>query len=148
MPVVSINLSEKSMAELDELKEKMGFVGRSETVRAALRHYTEDMSPGEKEGGNVEGVLLIIHEHTPRERLDRIIHDFSGLMKTQLHQHLECGKCMELFILKGEQEVVRNLVNTCRRVESIDNIRFIPTSFIEGGKCTGHGGHDLGNIRI
>ena len=138
MVVISINLPEKVVQQLDKLREEKGFAGRSEAVRAAIRYYTEELGHENIREGMVEGVLILIQAHHPKDRMDIIAHDFSGLISTQLHQHLSCGRCLNLFILKGSFNEIQNLISTLRRVETIEHLKFVITGFFENGKCTGH----------
>ncbi|MEM3341852.1 MAG: CopG family ribbon-helix-helix protein [Thermoplasmata archaeon] len=148
MPVVSINLSEKAVKELDTLRNIGGFVGRSETVRAALRYFASEISNTAEKTGVIEGLLLLIHDHSPKDKMDKIIHEFKGVIKTQLHQHFDCGKCLNIIILKGDAQDVKNFVNSCRRIETMENIRFIVTGHYVSGKCAGHGANEVIGSRI
>ena len=38
MPIVSISLNDEILSELDKLQSSMGFSGRSEAIRAGIRH--------------------------------------------------------------------------------------------------------------
>jgi metal-responsive CopG/Arc/MetJ family transcriptional regulator len=44
-----------------------------------------------------------------------------------LHLHLEKGQCMEVFIARGPNSVLREILGKIRKVKGIRSIRFIST---------------------
>lgn len=98
MPVVSISLNETLLEKIENIQEELGFSGRSEIIRTALRNYIEQKTQLNELQGEQTAVLTIKHENNAE--LD--IHDYQGLVKSQLHSHDQKGDCLQVFILTGD----------------------------------------------
>lgn len=104
--IVSISLNKKILNDIDTLQKDMGFSGRSEVVRAAVRMLIADSKQKSKLKGLIEAVMITIHEHND-ESISQIKHKFTPIIKTQVHSHLEKHKCMEIFVLKGDASLIK-----------------------------------------
>ncbi|MBU6998149.1 MAG: CopG family ribbon-helix-helix protein [Theionarchaea archaeon] len=110
MPVVSISVNEKMLQDIDKVQEELGFSGRSEVIRAAARMLIADAREKEKFTGEINSILLLIHNQEVESVVTRTKHDFEDITTTQVHSHLKGGKCLEIFILEGEAERIKELV--------------------------------------
>ena len=63
MPIVSLSLPDQMVKAMDEIQDSVGFAGRSELVRAAIRLLLEDTK-------DLEAADLF-PEGRPRERVQR-----------------------------------------------------------------------------
>lgn len=102
MPVVSISLSEKLLEKLENIEERIGYSGRSEVIRTAVRDFISEKEDLEGLEGDITAVLNVRHEHDAG--LD--IHDYQGLVRSQLHDHDGEGNCLQVFILEGNADEV------------------------------------------
>lgn len=125
MAIISVSLSPRMLEELDRIRAEMGFSGRSEAIRAALRALIGDAKEREALRGRVKGILLLIHGHEAEGFVCDVKHGFLDIIHTQLHNRFEEGKCLELFVLDGEAERVRDFVGIFQRNEGIDRMRLI-----------------------
>src|SRR3989304_5292628 len=101
MPVVSISLNNTMLEAMDSLQTEAGFSGRSEVMRAALRMLLEENKKHSKLEGLVECVILVIHDDRSCSDVVDIQHKFRDFISaTHLHNEVEGGKCLEVFILK------------------------------------------------
>ncbi|MBU7024317.1 MAG: CopG family ribbon-helix-helix protein [Theionarchaea archaeon] len=110
MPVISISVNEKILEEIDRIQEELGFSGRSEVIRAGARMLIADTREKEKFAGEINSILLLIHNQEVESVVTLIKHDFEDITNTQIHSHLKGGKCLEIFILDGEAERIKELV--------------------------------------
>lgn len=110
MPVVSISVNEKMLEEIDKIQEELGFSGRSEVIRAGVRMLIADTREKEKFAGEINSILLLIHHQEVESVVTLIKHDFEDITNTQIHSHLKGGKCLEIFILDGEAERIKELM--------------------------------------
>ena len=62
MTIVSISLPEKFLKEIDEIADDMGFAGRSEVIRTGLRLLLDEKKAKEKLKGEIDAILLVIHD--------------------------------------------------------------------------------------
>jgi CopG family nickel-responsive transcriptional regulator len=123
MPVVSISLSKKLLEELENVQEEFGYSGRSETIRAAIRMLVNDARVQDTHRGHIQGVLIVIHDHTGENKVSEVKHGYLDVIYTQLHNRFREGKCLELFIIDGNSERVINLVNALRRIDENEYVK-------------------------
>jgi len=125
MAVISVSMGPKMLEELDRIQGEMGFSGRSETIRAAVRMLIKDAKEREAMAGRVKGVLLLIHRHEAENFVSDVKHGFLDVIHTQLHNRFEEGRCLELFVLDGGAERIRDLAKVFQRNEDIDHVKLI-----------------------
>ncbi len=125
MPIVSVSLTDKNLEVIDRMQEAFGLKGRSEAVRACLRSTEDEIREREGLIGDVEGVLVVVHESHNSRDLDHIRHDYREIIETQIHSHLKNDKCLEVFIINGDAGDVRHLITEFRSTDDIDYVKFV-----------------------
>jgi CopG family nickel-responsive transcriptional regulator len=124
MAIISLSLNETMLQELDKVQKAMGFSGRSEVIRAAIRMLLGELKE-ESLTGRVRGVLLLIHEHEAESLVTSVKHNFLDIIHTQLHNRFKEGKCLELFLLEGEADRVREMTRTFQKADSIELTKLV-----------------------
>jgi CopG family nickel-responsive transcriptional regulator len=124
MTIISLSLNEAMLQELDSVQKAMGFSGRSEAIRAAIRMLLGEFKE-ESLTGKVRGILLLIHEHEAESLVTNVKHNFLDIIYTQLHNRFKEGKCLELFLLEGEADRVREMTRTFQKTDSIEVTRLV-----------------------
>ena len=109
MPIVSISLTEEILREIDSLQKSLGFSGRSDAIRAGIRSFVSEEKQKENLSGNVNAILLVVHNDEYDNQVNGIKHSYEDLITTHLHSKIEGDKCMELFMLKGEADSVSSI---------------------------------------
>ncbi|RLI08836.1 nickel-responsive regulator 1 [Candidatus Bathyarchaeota archaeon] len=120
--IISVSLSESLLEEVSRIQREMGFSGRSEVIRAGLRRLIAERRERERLSGRINSILLVVHEREDEDVVNRIKHEFDDVINTQLHSHLRGEKCLEIFILDGEAERIREIVDsfeTCGKMEYV-----------------------------
>ncbi|MFP3951653.1 MAG: CopG family ribbon-helix-helix protein [Candidatus Bathyarchaeia archaeon] len=125
MPIVSISINERLLSELEKLQDAMGYSGRSEAVRAGIRMLLQDARENEQLRGVLTGVLLVIHAHEAEDIVTDVKHRYTDVIHTQLHNKFQEGKCLELFILNGEAERIRELTRALKRNEENEYVKLV-----------------------
>jgi CopG family nickel-responsive transcriptional regulator len=125
MPIVSVSLADTMLAELDKIQKEMGFSGRSEVIRAGIRMLVADAREKESLTDRVKGVLLVIHSHDAEDLVTNIKHKFLDIIHTQLHNLFKEDKCLELFILDGEAERIKELTRAFHTSDDIEYVKLI-----------------------
>jgi len=114
MAIISVSLPEGQLEELDKAVKELGYKGRSDAVRNALKMLISE-GRKQKTAGRMSGAMLLVHDEEDEEAFSEARHRFEGLIKTQVHNQLGNGKCLEVFVLEGESEDVDELARICRR---------------------------------
>lgn len=125
MTVISISLNEKLLSEIDDLKEELGFSGRSDVIRAASRALIDENKQKKEIEGHVNAVLFIIHSQKVEDKVTEIKHDFEDIVNTQIHSHLKENNCLELFILEGDSTRIYEITRNFRNCGKMDYTKLI-----------------------
>lgn len=125
MAIISISVNEILLKKIDEIKKELGFSGRSDVIRASVRSLISEDKERSSLTGNVEGIISIVNMEEDNENISRIRHGFNDIIKTQLHNHLESHKCLQVFIIKGQSSKVKSFLQKLETCKEIEQIKFI-----------------------
>ena len=125
MPIISVSLTEKNVEDLESLQRDLGFGGRSEAIRAAMRTLLAETSERRSMVGQVDGVLIMINDACASGSIHDIYHDNHPLIKTHVHNHLGNHKCMNMMVLSGDAEKINALLDQMHRLEGVAYLKFI-----------------------
>jgi len=125
MTIISVSLSEKLLKEIDDLKEELGFSGRSEVIRTSTRMLIADNQEKKTLFGNLNSILILIHDQKAEDQVTEIKHDFEDIINTQVHTHLKDDKCMEIFIMEGDAQRMNTLWKLFQANRKMDYVKLI-----------------------
>lgn len=125
MPIISVSLTEKNAEDLESLQRDLGFGGRSEAIRAAMRTLLAETSERRSMVGQVDGVLIMINDACASGSIHDIYHDNHPLIKTHVHNHLGNHKCMNMMVLSGDAGKINALLDQMHRLEGVAYLKFI-----------------------
>jgi len=125
MPIVSISLTEEILKEIDSLQKSLGFSGRSDAIRAGIRSFVSEEKQKENLSGNVNAILLVVHNDEYDNQVNGIKHSYEDLITTHLHSKIEGDKCMELFMLKGEAGSVSSITKDFQINKRMDTVKLV-----------------------
>ena len=125
MPIVSISLTEEILKEIDSLQKNLGFSGRSDAIRAGIRSFVAEEKQKEDLSGNVNAILLVVHNDEYDNQVNGIKHSYEDLITTHLHSKIEGDKCMELFMLKGEAHSVSSITKDFQINKRMDTVKLV-----------------------
>ncbi|MEK6970978.1 MAG: hypothetical protein AABW68_04825 [archaeon] len=123
--IISMSMDEKTLHELDTLQDDLGLSGRSETIRQCIRLFATEQKQSRTMKGDVDGVVLVMHPDEHTENVSTVRHAHQGIIKTQIHHHLENHSCLELFINKGPAETVKRLMGGIQKDKKITLAKLI-----------------------
>lgn len=126
MPIVSVSLNEDIIVEIDKLQKDLGFSGRSEIVRAALRSLIAEERERKNLTGSVHGVMLVVHDEKSDNEVNEMGHSFDMIITTHIHNKTERDKCLEIFLLKGDAKEVNEMLKRFKTNRKMDQVRLLP----------------------
>ncbi|ABB39750.1 transcriptional regulator NikR, CopG family [Oleidesulfovibrio alaskensis G20] len=106
-----VSLDSDLLEKFDALCDERCYQTRSEAIRDLIRN-TLVQQEWEDTGRDIAGTLTLVFDHHKsdlQQRLTEIQHDEHDLIITTLHVHLDHDNCLEVLVLKGPAERVRNL---------------------------------------
>ena len=125
MPIVSISLNDEILKQIDNLQKNLGFSGRSDAIRAGIRSFVSEEKQKEDLSGNVNAILLVVHNDEYDNQVTGIKHSYEDLITTHLHSKIEGDKCMELFMLKGEANLDTDITKDFQTNKKMDTVKLV-----------------------
>lgn len=125
MTIISISLNEKLLKEIDDLKDELGFSGRSEVIRTSTRMLIADNQKNKNLQGSINSILILIHNQKAEDKVTEIKHDFEDIINTQIHSHLKDEKCLEIFIMEGDAQRMNTLKKLFLTSRKMDYVKLI-----------------------
>ncbi|MEM2108920.1 MAG: CopG family ribbon-helix-helix protein [Candidatus Odinarchaeota archaeon] len=125
MPIISLSLNQRILDQIEKLRKELGFTGRSELVRAGLRMLLADSVEKEKLEGTIHSVLLLIHDHDAENFVSQLKHEYTDIIRTQIHSQTRQNKCLEIFIIEGDANRIKELVNRYITSNKIEYVKLL-----------------------
>jgi CopG family transcriptional regulator, nickel-responsive regulator len=125
MPVVSLSLPDQMVKAMDEIQESVGFAGRSELVRAAIRLLLEDTRDKTAMTGRANAVVVVGHASVDEEPVTRLKHGFGDIVKTHVHCRVSDQDCIEVFVLTGDGRQIAAMAKGFERERKIKTVKLL-----------------------
>jgi CopG family nickel-responsive transcriptional regulator len=125
MPIISISLNDNILEEIANSQKNLGFSGRSELIRAAVRMFLIEMRTQNELSGKMNGVLITSHNQDTEHFVTNVKHKYEDIISTQLHSRLENGKCLEVFILEGTAERAKQMFKSLQTHKKMDYVKLL-----------------------
>jgi CopG family nickel-responsive transcriptional regulator len=121
LTIVSVSLNKEIIESLDKLKS-LGFSGRSEIIRAGIRNLLSDERMKEDLDGEINSLLLAVHDEDSDDQVSSIRHDFDKIVIVHLHNKIDKERCLEIFSLKGDAKDVKEI---SRQLQTNKRMHFV-----------------------
>ncbi len=134
MTVISVSLTPELLERLDAFVEKSGFSSRSEALRLAVRDSLSQFSLQSMQRGQVMSTVTIISETESASSHLGILdlrNGFDDIIFGNMHLHIEEGLCIEIFLVKGDSEIVMNFVARSKTVKGVREVNYTLTPLEE-----------------
>ncbi|HUI22920.1 MAG TPA: CopG family ribbon-helix-helix protein [Nitrososphaerales archaeon] len=125
MPIVSLSLPDQMLNAMDEIQESVGFSGRSELVRAAIRLLLEDTRDKSAMTGKSNAVVVLGHASVDEEPVTRLKHSYGDIVKTHIHCRISQEDCIEVFVLAGEGRQISAMAKGFERERKIKSVKLV-----------------------
>jgi CopG family nickel-responsive transcriptional regulator len=117
---ISITIDEKLLNQFDRKIEEQGYPTRSKAVTDLIR---ESLVNREWERGKeIAGAITLVYNHHKRNLLSKLTdiqHDFSQLIVSSQHVHLDHDNCFEIVVVKGKSDEVENLAKRLKSTKGV-----------------------------
>lgn len=124
-----VSMDEELIRKFDRLLSAKGYSNRSEGIRDLIRNSLVE-EEWEK-GKEIAGAIVFVYNHHKRELADKILdiqHDYNKIIQSSLHIHLDHSNCLEVVVVKGEADVVRELYNKLHSTKGVKHCSLARTS--------------------
>ena len=123
MTIVSVSLNDDILQEVDKLQKALGFSGRSEIVRAGIRNLLAEERDRQNLSGRIFAVLMAIHDEKSDDQVTEMGHGYDKLISTHIHNKIDGDKCLEIFLLKGDAEEIRDMTKKFKSNKKMDHVK-------------------------
>jgi len=123
--IVSLSFPDQMIRDMDEIQKSLGFTGRSELVRAAIRLMLEDKREKDSLRGQVAAILAVTHNQEDEEPVTRIKHSFEDIIRTHLHNKITRTNCVELFLLEGDAQKIASMSNGFQKEDKMKSVKLV-----------------------
>jgi len=127
MPIVSLSLPDQMLTAIGEIQESVGFSGRSELVRAAIRLLLDDTRQKNALVGRMTAVIVASHGKDDEEPVTRLKHRFEDIVKTHVHCRISHEDCVEVFVLSGEGQQIASMTKEFEKEKRIRTVKLLTT---------------------
>jgi len=125
---ISVTLPAELYRGFERAAKAMGYKKRSRAVGDALQKFVSEYRTLEEvEEGICAGTITYTYEHDVRGLLDSLTdlqHEYSDVISTTLHIHLDKENCLETLAVSGNVTMVRKLVKRLKTLK-IGNVQYI-----------------------
>ncbi|MDL1957789.1 MAG: nickel-responsive transcriptional regulator NikR [Deltaproteobacteria bacterium] len=117
----------------DEYIREREYSNRSEAIRDLIREKLigQEWEEKEFEGQEVVGIITYVFNHHKRDLVDSIIdiqHDFPDHVIVSQHVHLDHHNCLEVAIVRGEPNALRNLAYKLKALKGVKHCQLTMTT--------------------
>jgi len=158
MQRITLSIDDDLARSLDNHMKKHRYASRSEALRDILREVQarerleESPSPTDRDRFCVATVAYVYDHHTRDlgRRLTQAQHKHHDLQVATLHVHLDHESCLEVAVLRGPTDAVRELASetTSQRGVRHGHLHLVPAQLKEGRHAHGHGKHGHDHIHV
>ncbi|MDQ3868437.1 MAG: CopG family ribbon-helix-helix protein [Thermoproteota archaeon] len=127
MTIVSISLNKEILEKIDELQNTLGFAGRSEIVRAGIRNLLAEERDRQELIGIIHALLLVIHDEKSDDQVSEMRHEYDKLINTHLHNKIDRNRCLEIFLVSGEANEIREMTKKFQSNKKMDHTKLVVT---------------------
>ena len=136
MTRISITIPKSLLRDFDEVARMAGCGKRSRAVCEAVRLFILENRKflEETKGGSCTGVVVYTYKHNVRglaEKLLKVQHEYSDVIKGCLHTHLDREECLEVLSVKGDTGKVGKLIRKLKNLKT-ENVQYLPVKVKEG----------------
>ena len=128
---IGVSLPENLLTKFDEIILQRGYSSRSEGIRDSIRNYIVHYEWMSDVQGERVGVITIVYSHIQRNlesNLTDIQHEFSGIIQSSMHVHLDHDNCLEVIVLRGEGKDVKTAAERMMSLKGVKHVKLTTTS--------------------
>jgi CopG family nickel-responsive transcriptional regulator len=117
---ISMSLDNNLLEGFDEYVRSQGYPTRSEAIKALMRQSLSEQAWTQNQ--LVAGSITLVYDHHRQgivKRLMDVQHNFSAVIVSTQHVHLDHHQCLEIIIVKGKASHIRDLVSVFKSMKGV-----------------------------
>lgn len=120
---ISISVEDDLLEKFDKYTAQRGFPTRSEAVKSLMRQAL--IEDAWMEGEFVAGTVSLVYDHHRPGMVEKLLdaqHDFYHEIQCSQHVHLDHLNCMEIIVVKGRSERIREILARIRQIKGLKHM--------------------------
>jgi CopG family nickel-responsive transcriptional regulator len=134
MTVISLSMTPELLDRLDDFIDKSGYSSRSEAIRLAIRDALSQFALQRLQHGQVMATVTVQSDRERHEysaNLMALRHEFDEHIFSNTHFHFGSTHCVDVFIIRGQVEVVHEFIRKTRAIRGILDVKYTMTPIEE-----------------
>jgi len=125
-----VSVDSDLLDKFDEMNDKKGYANRSEAIRDIIREklVIEEWTQTAKETVGVFSIVYDHHQNELSQILNALQHDYLDIIISSTHIHIDHDNCLEVIILKGKSNRIKEITNKLSAERGIKHGKLIMTS--------------------
>ncbi len=123
MEIISISLDGQTLAELNKMKQELGFKSRSKMLRSALSGMITDYEKLDALKGHVEAVFILTYRDSKKNNISETLHGFEDAIESELHHH-HSKLCVDVLTIHSDAETAKALFGALKRSKSVSSLTY------------------------
>ncbi|MCZ7358000.1 MAG: nickel-responsive transcriptional regulator NikR [Candidatus Methanoperedens sp.] len=123
---IGVSLPENLLEKFDEIIAKRGYSSRSEGIRDAIRSYIRYYAWMSEVEGERLGTISLVYDHNQRGLVNALLdieHEFSEIIRSSLHVHINHDMCMEVLLVRGEGRDVKSVTERIMTLKGVKHVK-------------------------
>ena len=116
-----VSLEGSLLKKFDKLIEQEGYPTRSEAIKGLINQALVKKAWAGK-NNDVAGAITFVYDHHKRDLANKLIdiqHDFSRIIVSVQHIHLDHDNCLEIAVVKGRVKQIHELLSSLKSVKGV-----------------------------
>lgn len=116
-----VSIEEDLLKKFDEYINLHGYENRSEALRDLIRKELVD-EEWSKSKEKVAGAIVMVYNHHSHDVVDKLMdiqHDFSSIIISSQHIHMDHDNCMEIVVVRGAINLIDNLTSRLKATKGV-----------------------------
>ena len=124
--IISFSSTKELADDIDKLTKDIGYSNRSELIRDSIRMLKKSKLDIDKMDGMVEGVIIILHDHSVESEVSKIRHSNMELIKSFMHTDFNerTKTCCDVLFISGQAENIKKLLFDLGVVKNVNEVKF------------------------
>lgn len=130
---IGVSLPENLLEKFDEIITKRGYSSRSEGIRDAIRGYIRYYAWMHEVEGERVGTISLAYDHNQRGLVNSLLdieHEFSMIILSSTHVHINHDMCMEVLLVRGDGSDLKNVTEKLMTIRGVKHVKL--TTIIPG----------------
>ena len=121
---IGVSLPDNLLSKFDTIIEERGYSSRSEGIRDAIRSYINHYEWMNDIKGPRVATITLVYDHHKRgltSTMADIQHDYTDIIQSSTHIHIDHDNCLEVIVLDGDGEAIKKLAEN---ILSLNGVKF------------------------